>query len=146
MTAEWLRIHLSMVSIHGNSEDCLIEYRLTHPIEMNASCVPFGRITVSADDLFDALSKVRLEAEKCGYLLLCNGARKDAYPSRMSRQMGRGAKLYAFKHGVQARKEDQIDLLEPAAYNQVATVVKQRENFEAWLNSLDAAPSVTVPS
>ena len=144
MTSEWKNHQVHMQSSQGVSTDCSIEYRLWRPLKMVAYSTVFGCIEVVSDDLFEALCFVRLEAEKHGFLLLCNGARIDAYPSRMSRQMGFGAQIYVFKSGVQARKDDMVDLLDPALYDQVTTVEKQRGNFEAWLNSLGSTPGAAT--
>ena len=42
-------------------------------------------LTKTADDFFDALRQIRLELETQNAMILCNGARIDAYPSGMSR-------------------------------------------------------------
>jgi hypothetical protein len=103
---------------------------------MSVSCALFGTISVTADDLFEALILIRLEAEKHGYFILCNGARTDAYPSRMSRQMGGGGKLYVFKIGMPAQREDLVNIFEPAEFQHVGTVAAQRVAYDAWLRSL----------
>lgn len=143
MKNEWFRRCVRMTSIDGIDEDCLIEYCLGRPVEMIATSRAFGRLVVVEGDLFEALCKVRLECEKHRFLLLCNGARKDTYPSRMSRQMGRGEKIYVLINGIQARKEDMIDLLEAASSGQVTTVAEQRENFDLWLTSLGSISSAS---
>jgi hypothetical protein len=50
--------------------------------------------------------------------------------------MGRGSRVYIFRHGVQARLEDLVDLFSPATLDQVTTVSEQLRNYEAWLDSL----------
>jgi hypothetical protein len=92
--------------------------------------------TYRADNLFHALCKFRLELEEEGYTLLCNGARKDAYPSRMALDMGRGKKLYLHKPGVQSGWADLVDVLDEAVADQVCFVSEQRVNYELWLGSL----------
>ena len=87
-------------------------------------------------DVFDALVAMRLQLEQDGYRLLCNAARKDAYPSRMSREMSGGRKVYLLKPGRQALREDLIDVFDPATYDEVGTVAEQRSNYEAWIRSL----------
>lgn len=103
---------------------------------MTVSSALLGTFSVTAGDLFDALILIRLETEKHGYLMLCNGARRDAYPSRASRQMGGGRRLYLFKNGMQAQRKDWVDIFEPAEYEQVETVAEQRVAYETWLTSL----------
>jgi hypothetical protein len=128
--------HVEICSPDGSRETCLLEYASGNQVEMTASCALLGTINVTSSDLFEALNQIRLATEEHGYFMLCNGARKDAYPSRMSRQMGKSGKVYLFKNGLQARKEDLVDLLAPAALDQVTTVSQQRKNYEEWLNSL----------
>ena len=79
---------------------------------------------------------IRLEMEKHGYFILCNGARKDAYPSRMSRQMGGGRKVYLFKNGIPAQREDLVDIFEPTEYEHIGTVAEQLAAYQTWLRSL----------
>lgn len=54
-----------------------------------------GNFTVKSNDYFSCLQELRIELEQSGFLILCNGARKDIYPSAMTRQMSRG--VYAYK-------------------------------------------------
>lgn len=133
---DWTHRQLSMSTDQGIIESCTFEYKLGHPVELIASSPSIGRLEISADDLFEALNQVRLAGEKNKFLLLCNGARADSYPSRMSRQMRHGAQTYIFKYGVHAKRDDLVDLLDPATYDQVTTVAEQKKNFDDWLNSL----------
>jgi hypothetical protein len=80
---------------------------------------------------------LRLEQE--GWLLLSNAARKDAYPSRMALEMGGGRMIYVTTPGVQARREDLVDVLGAASPEQVGTVAEQRAHYEAWIASLETA-------
>lgn len=136
MRVQRLQAELTMSSGNGDKAACLLEYSSGDLVEMTVSSALLGTFSVTAGDLFEALSLIRLETEKHGYLMLCNGARKDAYPSRMSRQMGGGRKLYLFKNGLQARREDLVDIFESTEYEQVGTVAEQRVAYEAWLRSL----------
>lgn len=136
MKTQQRRVKLKMSSGNGDEEACVLEYSSSNPVEMSVSCPLLGTITVTADDLFEALSLIRLEAEKYGYFILCNGARTDAYPSRMSRQMGQGGKLYLFRNGMPAQREDLVNIFEPTEFQQVGTVAEQRVAYEAWLRSL----------
>jgi hypothetical protein len=105
-------------------------------LELHAISSTFGEICVTGDDLFSALIKFRLILEKDGYLLLCNAARRDAYASRMSREMGGGRMVYVLKSGNQAQGEDMVDALAPATIDKVASVAEQREWYGSWLRSL----------
>ncbi len=136
MKTQRQQIRLEMSTVSGDKEACVLEYAYGNPVEMSVSCAVLGTISVTADDLFEALSMIRLEAEKYGYLILCNGARIDAYPSRMSRQMGEGGKLYVFKIGMPAQREDMVNMFEPSEFQQVGTVAAQRAAYDLWLRSL----------
>jgi hypothetical protein len=89
-------------------------------------------------DLFDCLTQLRSQyLEKQGYLILCNGARIDTYPSRMSRQMGGGRKAYITRMGFQAKMNDLVDIFDPVDDpNIISTVSEQIEFHEKWLKSL----------
>lgn len=125
-----------MCTVHGDKTVCVLEYVFGNPVELKASCLVLGTISVTAADLFEALNLIRLEAEKVGYLILCNGARTDAYPSRMSRQMGEGGKLYVFKSGIPAQREDLVSIFGPADFQKVGTVAAQRAAYDGWIRSL----------
>lgn len=92
----------------------------------------------NGSDLFECLSILRSQyLEKKGCLILCNGACFDAYPSRMTRQMGGGRKVYKTRMGHQARTSDLIDIFEPVSdLSLISTVDEQIEFHEKWLNSL----------
>jgi hypothetical protein len=118
-------------------ESCGIEWKFeAGVVVMNACSASIGMVSIEADDVFAALVKLRLQLEDRDRLLLCNAARKDAYPSRMLREMGGGRKSYLLRQGQQASKRDLIDVFEPAAYEQVGTVEEQRQEYEKWLRSL----------
>ena len=63
-------------------------------------------IEVSGEDVFDCLIEARRILEGKRIQMLCNAARKDVYPSRMSRQMSGGTKAYVMKLGKPAMRED----------------------------------------
>ncbi len=123
-------------SASGDSEFCEIEFTQGMPIVMEARSKRFGAIFFVGDNLFDVLSKLRLLIEGSGYLLLCNAACKHAYPSRMMLEMGGGRKIYILRNGVQARRDDLVDVFGAATVDQVCTVAEQRADYESWIRSL----------
>ena len=129
-------ICVSISSLSGDFEPCEIDFTQGTPIAMEARSKRFGAVSFTGDNLFDVLSKLRLLIEGNGYLLLCNAARKDAYPSRMALEMGGGRKIYILRHGVQARREDLVDVFGAASIDQVCTVAEQRASYESWIRSL----------
>ena len=127
-------LKISLVS--GESEPCEIDFEQGSPMQVQVRTERFEVMTFTDNDLFGARSKLRLQREQDGYLLLCNAARKNAYPSRMAREMGGGRKIYLLTHGVQARREDLVDTFGAALLDQVCTVAEQRARYEDWIRSL----------
>lgn len=126
------------VAINDRDDDvCEIKWeRASGIVSMVAEAASTGVLTIEAANLFEALVKLRLELERYGCLLLCNAARKDAYPSRMLLEMGGGRKVYLLHQGKQALKEDIVDVLGSVTREQVGTVQEQRAEYEKWLRSL----------
>jgi hypothetical protein len=87
-------------------------------------------------DLFCSLRLLRKYFEEKGAKVLCNGARIDAYPSGMSRSMGRGRKIYLLSHGKQARRADLVDIFDYANPEQIGSVEAQELYYKEWINSL----------
>lgn len=133
---EMERISVAVASKQGETEACEIDYERGPPVVVTLRSQRFGEMVATDEDVFEALCKLRFSLEEEGYLLLCNAARKDAYPSRMSRQMSGGRKVYLLKSGLQGRREDLVDVFDAAPLDHVGTVTEQRLMFEAWLRSL----------
>jgi hypothetical protein len=105
----------------------------THPWRLEADG-PTGRLSAEGDDLFSALAGLREQLEADGWLLQVNGARVDAYPSRMARAGGR--LLYVLRPGEQARDGDLVETLAPLEEGRGGTVAEQQEHFEHWVATL----------
>ena len=90
----------------------------------------------SGDDLFEALVALRLELEKTGARLLCDGARPDVFPSGMLRSMGSGRKAYITRIGASASGTDLVDIFEYAKPEAVGSVEQQKVFHERWVKSL----------
>ncbi len=130
------RILAAVASRQGETEACEIDYERGPPVVVTLRSQRFGEMVATDEDVFEALSKLRSRLEEEGFLLLCNAARKDAYPSRMSRQMSGGRKIYLLTPGLRGRREDLVDIFDAAPIDHVGTVVEQRLMFEIWLRSL----------
>ena len=91
-------------------------------------------LTKTADDFFDALRQIRLELETQNAMILCNGARIDAYPSGMSRQMSLGRIVYLNQTGQPAKHKTAI--FDKADADWVASVAEQDKYHRDWLASL----------
>jgi len=98
-----------------------------------------GYFETSEPDLFEAMIKLRLWLEPHGYRLLCNGARLDVYPSRMSRDMGRGFSAYKIIPGRQAQMSDLVRILDPAPADAIASVSEQMAFYQNWIKSIATA-------
>ncbi|MFF7591272.1 hypothetical protein ACFZCK_27710 [Kitasatospora purpeofusca] len=92
-----------------------------------------SRWSANGNDMFDALKDLRLQIEPLGHLLLCNGARIDAHPSGMSRDMSGGQTLYILEKKGVARKR--IFIFDHANSTDVGTVAEQWEFYQAWLST-----------
>jgi len=90
----------------------------------------------SDDDLFNTLKLIRAYFESDGSKLLCNGARVDVYPSGMSRSMGKGQKAYVLTQGVQARRDNLVDIFDFAEPSKVDTIEAQESYYRNWIKSL----------
>lgn len=129
--------HVAIASPTKAEELCEIEFTRGVSVELIFRSRHFGMMSFSDDNLFSALSKLRLRLEEDDYLLLCNAARRDAYPSRMTLEMGGGRRIYLLRGGVQTSREDLVDVLGAATIDQVCTLAEQRTSYENWLRSLD---------
>lgn len=97
-----------------------------------------GQLPLSQEkgDLFECMQGIRLELEKSNCLLLCNGARRDVYPSSMSRDMGGGFVAYAHSMGRSPERADIVKIVERAAADLVSTVAEQQDFYSRWTRSL----------
>jgi hypothetical protein len=114
------------LEISDNRRDWNLKFR---DLAGNVHCYDAG-------DVFAALQSMREELEAQGVKLLCAGARKDVWPSGMSRDMGGGFKAYVMRFGETAKIKDLVDIFDYSDPSLVGTVQEQRDYFEAWLESL----------
>lgn len=83
-------------------------------------------------DLFEAMTSLREQVEPREFRILCAGARRDVFPSGMSRSMGGGRQAYVLKPGRPAARSTLVDIFTPATAEEVGTVSEQRRFFERW--------------
>lgn len=88
------------------------------------------------EDFFEALIALRLKLEEAGMQLLCCGARRDVFPSGMSRSMSLGRMAYITRLGVPSLPSDLVDIFDYAEPEVLGSVAQQAEFHEAWVNSL----------
>ena len=103
---------------------------------ITVSVAGLDRRTFSGGDLFDAFNELRRELERLQARLLCAGARRDVFPSGMSRDMSGGRKAYITRIGRPSLREDLVDIFDEAAPESVGTVAEQSAFHERWADSL----------
>lgn len=129
-------MQLSIAKRTGEVEQCEIDYRKGASCSITFQASFCENRIFSGDNLFGALCALRVYLELDGWFLLCNGARLNVYPSRMSLQMSGGSKAYLLEMGRQSRKDNLIDIFGAAELADVTTVSEQKLFFEQWLKSL----------
>ena len=100
-----------------------------------------GKQAISANerDYFESFCKIRRQLEPQGLIPLCIGARRDVYPTGMSRQMGGGLRADIHKMNIRSSANDPVDLVyifAPAPRELVTTVAEQRDYFKDWVESV----------
>ncbi|URM99439.1 hypothetical protein LUW76_36825 [Actinomadura madurae] len=103
--------------------------------------------SAEADDLFAAFQEIRRSTDGEGIKLCVNGARRDAHPSGMSRDMGGGRMLYVLpaRRGLRVllvllrrrRFRSMVYIFDPAPCEAVVSVDEQVRYFKDWVGSDD---------
>jgi hypothetical protein len=86
-----------------------------------------------ARDLFECLIEIRNQIEPLGMRACCKGTRRDAWASGMQRDMGRGAFVYLLEGVPPKQRPPQVNTLDPAPIDTVASVAEQRAWHDEWL-------------
>ena len=95
-----------------------------------------GERTYVDDDLFCCLIAFRREVEPLGWRVLCNGARRNAWPSGMLGQMSAGTKTYLLIEPRRPGLPEIPEVFEAAPESEVVTVQEQesfRDSYDARL-------------
>jgi hypothetical protein len=95
-------------------------------------------IDVGADDMFEALVRIREQLEPQGWFVAVQGSRLDAFPSGMQREMGGGLNVYVMRMGEHPRLGDVVETFAEADPSTLATVAAQRKRVEEWARSVRA--------
>ena len=97
----------------------------------------FGKNFYSKErsNLFDCLIDIRNVFSELNWLILCNGAREDVYPSGMRRQMNKGLFAYQLTFGKAVAQSDLVDIFQECSEERVVTPEKQKAYFDEWFNS-----------
>ena len=106
--------------------------------EYRVSCeLPLSNEVLSgvADDCFAALQVVRRNAEGRGWNICCKGARRNVWPSAMSRSMAGGVKAYILQMGRPARANSMVEIFDKDSPELYATVADQESFAMEWYGS-----------
>lgn len=89
----------------------------------------------SEEDFFECFKKARTEAEKINLFFYCNGARRNVYPSNMTRGMNGGLLAYVLTKGKPASKKDIVNIFDETKFP-IVSPKEQEKFFSEWLESL----------
>lgn len=101
----------------------------------------FDSVSATDRDFFECLIKIRIILLQRGFYVLCNGARKDVYPSGMQRDMGKAIKAYQMKLGQDVQSSDKVRIFEECSESLVTTPEEQKIFFQQWLLSNGVTPA-----
>ncbi|MFI9561588.1 hypothetical protein [Nonomuraea endophytica] len=117
----------------GMVEQVRISFTIKGDSSVSLTRANGSTISAASVDLFDCLAIIRQDLESDGWLLLCNGARRDVYPSPMQRQMARGRYAYLHMQPRTSNSPPHVDIFEPADLACVGTVAEQKETIRRWM-------------
>jgi hypothetical protein len=98
--------------------------------------INFDSKSFEGSDLFAALTALRVRLESANRRIACNGARPDVFPSGMAREMSKGRKAYILRIGDRPKREDLVDIFEPADFSQLGSVDDQQAFVNLWKKSI----------
>ncbi len=117
--------------------NCTTNYTDSAPWKININCEKNGVFQSEGNDLFESFVNLRQQLRSKEIILLCNGSRRNIFPSPMLRQSGGGKKAYLLRLGVPARREDIVNIFDSVEINNVDTIENQKDFYGQWLNSLN---------
>jgi hypothetical protein len=92
--------------------------------------------SAEANDLYEALQKIREQLNKNNMDILVNGSRKNIICSPMMRDMSQGSSVYIIRPRITARPEDIVSTFDPIEKEDLATIDEQRIFQKKWKGSL----------
>ncbi|MBO6526924.1 hypothetical protein [Erythrobacter sp.] len=116
---------------HFSQIQCLVSHE---EVRFDARSERHDPFSTKQADAFECLGRYREYLEKLGLKPLCVGARIDAFPSGMCRDMGRGFAAYITEMGTAAATRPE-SIFDPADAATIATVGEQKQRHEDWLES-----------
>jgi hypothetical protein len=127
---------VKIVLSSGETKEAVLSFSRGEPCVVEVDGHGSKVLHAEAGDLFDCLVKIRMDLEMDGAKILCNGARLDAYPSPMARDMGGGRKVYLMRMGEVAQHEDLVGTFDEAPVEKIGSVADQRSFYLSWLKSV----------
>lgn len=127
-------IDLHLMNPDGSLTVLEVSPTSTPPWALTVNGGDFHERRFVGDDLFGALIALRQDLEQRGGKLLCAGARRDVYPSGMSRSMGGARQAYFIKLGEPATVL--VDIFDRADASDVGTIDEQSAYKARWAASL----------
>ena len=113
------------LNLIDSDELCVIEISLGSQV-----------VKYEAESFFQALIEIRLDLEKDGGIIQCNGSDRHIFPSPLQMAMG-GEKAYLLEIGKQATLQNIYDIFDTNKPNlDCVTVLEQKEFYNQWFHSL----------
>lgn len=140
MKSQTLKIWLD----ENTTIDGVISFSDSYPWVIEFTSCATQNIKCVNSDLFECLVDLRQEFSVKKYLLLCNGARVNVYPSPMSRDMGGARLAYLLTLGKQSKREDLIDIFNYAEFIDIGSVEEQKRFYNSWLKSPKQSPHFSL--
>ncbi|WP_444907448.1 hypothetical protein ACJJIR_04265 [Microbulbifer sp. SSSA008] len=110
-------------------------YTASSPWRLKIEVPQIFNFSVEAEDLFEAFKLARDEADNIGLRFVCNGSRKNVYPSPMSRDMSGGIVAYELTMGQQALRKDVVRIFDETD-EELSSTTDQEKYYKDWLASL----------
>lgn len=121
---------------NGRAGRCQLEWSDRPPWRLRVEIPRNPAVDVVGQDLFDCLCAARRIMEPSGIRICVNGARQNAWPSRMGSEMGGAGFVYLHKLGKPGHPSDRVSVFDRCACDEVASLSEQRDFRERWIKSL----------
>lgn len=120
----------------GRHAEATLEWTERPPWRVVINIPELDSLASSSFDLFECLLELRERAADSGWRVCVVGARRDAWPSGMSSDMGGAALVYIHVLGRQASGEDLRPIFDDAPCDLIGSVQEQKEFMAQWRESL----------
>lgn len=104
-------------------------------VTINLNVIDKSFFSLERSNFFDCLIDIRNSLAALNWIILCNGARKDVYPSGMRRQMNKGLMAYQLTFGQAVADSDLVDIFQECSEENITTPELQKVYFEEWFES-----------